>query len=262
MVWGKGIISFLLAISIALFLLRQERESKQDVVDYLFSSALYPTQLIVSKIHFRGDLQREKEALLQENVRLSYELDRMLQAEIENDRLREAFRLPRRADYDIVMGGVVARNPGRLKLSMVIDIGRSQGVEINMPVFTPSGVVGRISKVFPSHAHVQLLEDPSSKISVLENNTRTMGVLETTDSYHFFALLPSHAPLKIGDTLITSGFGGIYPKGMRVGYITGFAPGDLDVLQKVEVQLAQNPSYLEEVFVLLKRAEWILKEEQ
>lgn len=262
LVWGKGIISFLIVLVLSLLLLKQEPEEKQALVDYLFSSVLYPSQWIVSQVHLRNDLMVKNEALLQENARLADELNGLIQARIENKRLLEALELPQHAEYGMVMGRVVARNPGQMRLSLVIDAGRDREVERNMPVFTPQGVVGRVSKVFSRHSHVQLLEDPTSKVSVLENRTRTMGILETTDSHQMYANFPKHAPLLVGDTIVTSGFGGIFPKGMFVGLIKSIQPSEVEVLQKAVIELMQDPLYLEEVFVLKKKPEWILKEER
>ena len=102
--------------------------------------------------------------------------------------------------------------------------------------------------------------DPENKVSVLENRTRITGILESPDSRKLFVELPAHADLKVGDTLVTSGLGGIYPKGIRIGLVLHIFPGDIDVMKKAEVVPFQNPSEIEEVFVLKKKIDWIVRE--
>jgi rod shape-determining protein MreC len=73
-------------------------------------------------------------------------------------------------------------------------------------------------------------------------------------------MIPTHAGVKVGDTLITSGLGGIFPKGIPVGTVTRIRPSDLEVMQLMDVMPFQEFSSLEEVFVMGKEPEWVVQE--
>ncbi len=73
-------------------------------------------------------------------------------------------------------------------------------------------------------------------------------------------MIRTHAGVKVGDTLITSGLGGILPKGIPVGTVDRIRPSDLEVMQLMDVVPFQEFSSLEEVFVMGKEAEWIVQE--
>ena len=111
-----------------------------------------------------------------------------------------------------------------------------------------------------THSRVQLLVDPNLKLSVLERRTRVVGFLESVDGRTLSAMIPTHAGVKVGDTLITSGLGGIFPKGIPVGTVTKIRPADLEVMQLMDVVPFQEFSSLEEVFVMGKEAEWVIQE--
>ena len=258
--WKRGILSFLLCAALSLAMLRSAPPVRARAIQLLFSTALYPAQMIVHYVRWRSNVEEENRRLLVENVRLAYEVSMLQQAKIENERLRETLNFSQRQGLDFVMGSVVARNPSNMNLTLVIDVGEEDGVERQMPVMTSLGVVGRVSNVTAGHSHVQLLQDPASRLSVLENRTRTMGILETIDSYHLYALFPAFSGTRVGDTLVTSGFGGIFPKGIPVGVIENFEESDVPVLERAAVRLFQNPAYLEELFVLKRRPSWTLEE--
>ncbi|MBO7131213.1 MAG: rod shape-determining protein MreC [Fibrobacterales bacterium] len=261
-VWGRGAFSFLLAFSIAFALARSAPDVRGNVTQFAFSTVLFPAQKIVAYVRWRGDVEDENRRLLLENARLAYEVSMLQQARTENERLRETLNFSQRRDPDFVMGAVVARDPTLANLALVIDVGEEDGVETNMPVMTSLGVVGRISRTMKAHSHVLLLQDPASRLSVLENRTRTMGILETVDSYHLYAIFPAFSGTRVGDTLVTSGFGGIFPKGLPVGEIENFEESDVDVLERATVRLFQNPAYLEELFVLKRKPEWKVEEQE
>ena len=261
-VWRRGALSFLLALSVAFAMMRSEPELRGNVVQFAFSTVLFPAQKIVAYVRWRGDVEDENRRLLVENARLAYEVSVLQQAKIENERLRETLNFSQRRSPDFVMGSVVARDPTLANLALVIDVGEEDGVRPDMPVMTSLGVVGRISKAMKGHSHVLLLQDPASRLSVLENRTRTMGILETVDSYHLYAVFPAFSGTRVGDTLVTSGFGGIFPKGIPVGEIENFEESDVEVLERAMVRLFQNPAYLEELFVLKKEPGWKVEEQE
>ncbi len=142
---------------------------------------------------------------------------------------------------------------------MVINRGYKHKVHKDMPVFTTEGLVGRVSKVFDGHAMVQLLSDPNLRVSVIAQRTRTVGILESKDGEHLTVMMPSHADLRAGDSLVTSGLGGVFPKGIRVGVLTGLTTSDLEVVRYAKVRQLQDPALLEEVFVINKEPDWVVR---
>ena len=93
------------------------------MVQFAFSTVLFPAQKIVAYVRWRADVEEENRRLLLENAKLAYEVSALQQAKIENERLRETLNFSQRREPGFVMGSVVARDPTLANLALVIDVG-------------------------------------------------------------------------------------------------------------------------------------------
>lgn len=233
---------------------------RESVVSTALSSLYFPAQRIVSAMGHYKSIAQENEQLKEENARLRQETFHAREGLQELARLHTLVRFDDKWDYPIVTARVVGHNPGRFLTTMVINRGVEHGVKENMPVFSMNGLVGKISKSTKNHSRVQLLVDPNLKLSVMDRRTRVVGFLESMDGRRLTAMIPTHAGVHAGDTLVTSGLGGIFPKGIPVGTVKEIRKSDLDVMCQMEVNPFQEFSILEEVFVMEKEPDWIVKE--
>lgn len=257
--WGRGVVAFALLVFLSLLMRNGTIQQKQNVVDTLLSTLFFPAQSLVSKVTSVKDLDAENYKLKNENARLRLENDVLRQAKAEAIRLRRMVGFESPWTYPVSLAQVVGRNPGQYLTTLVINRGYKEGVNKDMPVFTSTGLVGRISKVFDGHSMVQLLSDPNMKVSTIAQRTRTVGILESQDGEHLQVMMPSHADLRLGDTLVTSGLGGVFPKGIFVGIIAGLTDSDIEVVRYGHVRPMQNPALLEEVFVINKEPDWVVR---
>lgn len=255
-----GIVAFAFFLLLGI-LMRQAPEAMQkSVISAALASVFYPAQMVISSVDEFRSVAHENEMLKEENARLRQETYYASEALQELARLHALVRFDDKWDYPIVTARVVGHNPGRFLTTLVINRGTSRGVKEDMPVFSMNGLVGKVSKATLTHSRVQLLVDPNLKLSVLERRTRVVGFLESVDGRTLSAMIPTHAGVKVGDTLITSGLGGIFPKGIPVGTVTQIRPSDLEVMQLMDVVPFQEFSSLEEVFVMGKEPEWVVQE--
>jgi rod shape-determining protein MreC len=125
-----------------------------------------------------------------------------------------------------------------------------------MPVVNKDGVIGKITQALHNISLVQLIRDPSERISVMIKKSHAVGILETLDSKNFFIQYRKHAEVKEGDTIVTSGLGGIYPKGLTVGTVTGIHDSDDPLFKDVVMKPCVDFDHLEEVFVMQLDPQW------
>lgn len=255
-----GIVAFAFFLIIGLLMHRAPVATQESIVAGALSSVLYPAQMVISSVNAYRSVIAENEQLKEENARLRQETYYASEGLQELARLHTLVRFDDKWDYPIVTARVVGHNPGRFLTTMVINRGTTHGVKNDMPVFSMNGLVGKVTKASLTHSRVQLLVDPNLKLSVLERRTRVVGFLESVDGHLLSAMVPTHAGVKEGDTLITSGLGGIFPKGIPVGTVKKIRPADLDVMRMMDVAPFQEFSSLEEVFVMEKDPEWIVQE--
>ncbi|MCQ2105200.1 MAG: rod shape-determining protein MreC [Fibrobacter sp.] len=233
---------------------------RESVVSSALGTVFYPVQLIVSSVNAYRAVADENEQLKEENARLRQETYHAREGLQELARLHTLVRFDDKWDFPIVTSRVVGHNPGRFLTTLVVNRGTHHGVKEDMPVFSMNGLVGKISKATLSHSRVQLLVDPNLKLSVMERRTRVVGFLESMDGRTLSAMVPTHAGVRVGDTLVTSGLGGIFPKGIPVGTVKDVRKADLDVMRLMDVEPFQDFAMLEEVFVMEKEPDWIVKE--
>ncbi|MBR2210076.1 MAG: rod shape-determining protein MreC [Fibrobacter sp.] len=255
-----GIIAFAFFLLLGILMRQAPEATQKGIVSTALVSVFYPAQMVISSVDEFRSVVHENEMLKEENARLRQETYYASEALQELARLHALVRFDDKWDYPIVTARVVGHNPGRFLTTIVINRGTSKGIKEDMPVFSMNGLVGKVSKTTLTHSRVQLLVDPNLKLSVLERRTRVVGFLESVDGRTLSAMIPTHAGVKVGDTLITSGLGGIFPKGIPVGTVERIRPADLDVVQLMDVVPFQEFSSLEEVFVMGKEAEWVVRE--
>lgn len=255
-----GVVAFAFFLVLGLLMRQSPNSVRQSIVSSALGTVFYPAQLVVSSVNAYSSLGDENEKLKEENARLRLETYHASEGLLELGRLHTLVRFDDKWDYPIVTARVVGHNPGRILTTFVINRGREHGVMENMPVFSMNGLVGKVTKASSTHSRVQLLLDPNLKLSVMDRRTRVVGLLESTDSRTLMSTLPTYAGVRVGDTLITSGLGGIFPKGIPIGTIETVRKSDIDVMRRVVVRPFQELAKLEEVFVMEKEPEWIVQE--
>jgi len=129
-------------------------------------------------------------------------------------------------------------------------------VRVNLPVLTPEGLVGRVAGVSFDHAQVLLVGDPNCRVAALvENENRDNGVVGPAgpleNDLAVLSYLPRGAALKPGQAVLTSGLGGVFPKGLLLGKIVDAQAVEYGLYLEARVKLAANLNALEEVWVLL-----------
>ena len=255
-----GVVAFAFFLVLGILVHASPTAVRESIVDKALSTVFYPVQLLLASVNDFKSLQAENDHLKAENARLRQETYHASEGLQELARLHTLVRFDDKWDFPIVTSRVVGHNPGRFLTTLVINRGTHHGVKENMPVMSMNGLVGKISKASLTHSRVQLLVDPNLKLSVLERRTRVVGFLESVDGHLLSAMIPSPAGVAEGDTLITSGLGGIFPKGIPVGTVHKVRKADLDVMSLMDVEPFQEFSTLEEVFVMQKEPDWIIQE--
>ena len=262
---GKGVVSLVACIIACAILISLKPPERQTFHDVMISTFLYPAQAILSRLNRTIRVFKENEELKQQNTALRLENDFMEQAVKELPRIEQMEAFGALSGLRLKMAQISAEDPGRFSRNWVVNLGTGDSIDVNMPVLTAQGVVGMTVKSYGSHALVQGLSDPNSKVSVLCNRSRVNGVLEAWPGGKLLVRFPVDADVKPTDTLVTSGMGGVFPKGLSVGIIRDplkdAREGD-DILKAWEVKPFQNPDLVEEVFVLIRKDSWTVGAEK
>lgn len=187
---------------------------------------------------------------------------RMRELEIENAQLREqlAYRNSN-ADLDVLGAGVLERNadqarviaqdPSALTNYVIVDQGRARGVEVNMPVVTPAGLVGRVTEVGADWARVLLITDTSSSVNAVVQSSRATGLIQGQGNDELLLkFLPQGEPVQENDLVLTSGIGGRFPKRLVIGQVTRVLRRESDSYVEAVVRPSVDFNRLEFVLIV------------
>jgi rod shape-determining protein MreC len=195
-----------------------------------------------------------------ENSRLRKEIDTL---RVENrryrellathQRLKELLQFKQRIDYQVLAAQVIGRDPTGWFKSIIIDKGKSDGLAVDLPVVNARGVVGRIVSIAPNYAKVLLIIDQNSAVDCLIQRSRDRGMLKgLSDEFCRLDYVVKSSDVIEGDRLITSGLGGVFPKGLSAGSILKVTEVTGELFKDIQVSPDVDFSKLEEVLVILK----------
>lgn len=212
----------------------------------------------------------------EENEKLRTHLDKLAQLESDVTRLEkdnvELRKLLEKeeslADYEPVHATVIARNPDRWYDLITIDQGESNGIEPDMAVMTASGLVGKVKNTSKFTSTVQLLSanDAQNRVSALiQSDKLNYGLIEGYDEEKRMlkmTKIPSDAKVEKGQSVTTSGLGGVFPKGLVIGKVMDLVPDEFGLTQTALVEPAASFYDLEHVMVSKRAMTKVLPEKE
>ncbi|MBM3325799.1 MAG: rod shape-determining protein MreC [Calditrichaeota bacterium] len=213
------------------------------------SIAGWPAAASVRLISLWSENRRLRKILAERSFETA-QIEQLLQ---ENDRLRRMLEFQVKSPFNILAAEVIAATTDIGIVGLIIDRGYGQGLANNMAVITCDGLVGRIYRVSEFSATVQLLTDPNMGVAARLARGGEGGILHSNatgrlrlDGVH------TSTPPEIGDSVLTSGAGGIFPPNILIGWVEKIEPSSEGWLFKIEVMPSVNFTHLEEVFVVRK----------
>lgn len=199
----------------------------------------------------------------QENVTLNRRLDSLsvlssslIEYKSENERLRRMLEFNFELPYRLVPAEILAFSPTSQFKSVLVDVGTKRGVHRNMPVISPSGIIGKTIAADEDAATVQLLLDPGCKVAARDQRSRAMGIVEYLEGHNLaMTNVPSDQDVAIGDTIISSGLGGIFPQGLFIGTVVSSESKKGELFLDISIDPGADFSILEEVFIIVSSSE-------
>lgn len=170
-----------------------------------------------------NNLKTENQQLKNKNSELEQSLRELENIRTENETLKEYLGLSEKyGEYKTVPGYIIDKDISNYSKTIIINIGKKDGIEENMTVIADEGLVGHVISVTDNTAKVRTIVDTSSSISCLMSTNKDSIVCKGTldnNSELKAMYIPTDANLIQGDSVETSGLGGIYPKGIHVGTV-------------------------------------------
>jgi len=248
---------------LCLLLLTLQTRGRASGAADLVARVTTPVQKTLSAIH-RGvfglwstyldwkNVRAENRRLRDENQRLRVDALAVSETAEENQRLRRLLDLKARLPLNTLTGEIIAREWGGWVRSLTVNRGRADDVRRLTAVISPDGLVGRVVDVRPGAAVVQVLTDPTSTVGAHAVRTRTPGVVEgePRGTIRFKYMARDGSALQAGDLVVTSGLGGLFPRGIPVGRVRAIDDRGSALFSFATLEPAVNFAKIDEVLLL------------
>jgi rod shape-determining protein MreC len=200
----------------------------------------------------------ENQQLKERLSQVENELHTTRQAAAENERLKALLSLNEQADIKNVPARVIARDPSVWFNTITINRGSSSGIEVNMPVVTAGGIVGRVITVGPWASQVMLITDEKAGAGGVVGQLGQSGALGSVRGRADLGVgmiemkyVSGLEKVEVNDYVMTTGQDGIYPPGLNIGHVVDVKNGTATQAHQILIQPGAQLDHLEEVAVLL-----------
>ena len=255
---NRELSTFVICASAAFVLLGLRPAAKEAAAGALSAVTVDPFKRMMASALEVAGLREENAALRELAVELAADRARLSEYKHENERLRELMgffvSFSEDEQFEMVPARVVGMPGGRIIERIELDKGARDGIKAGMPVIVPEGLVGKVVGVSGAGSRVEPLTSASSAVSVVIERSNVRGVLRprygpVSDFLSWgIDYVPARSDIRLGDLVITSGLGGVYPPGLTVGRVISIEENPLTM--SVGVRLAVDFATVERVFVL------------
>lgn len=257
-------VGLAILVAILIYTLNLPSVEKSNLIEKGVNSTLAPLQQHAStgggffqRLWFEYialvDLKRENSRMKEDIKRLNSAVLAADEAINENERLVRLLELRKGIKEPSVAASVIGEDVTPWFRTLTIDRGADSGISEGMPVVAADGVAGQTIKVAAKSSRVLLLTDNASGISAMIQRSRARGVVKGKgDNACALEFAMRGEDVQVGDQVITSGVGGLFPKGLPIGEVAMVKKGDYGIFQTVTIRPAVSTAHLEEVLVLLR----------
>jgi len=195
----------------------------------------------------------------QENLELKRSINQAIEknnqsseVELANSRLRSLLSFQTTSAKRVIAAEVIGKDPSAWFKTIIVDKGRADGLQQGFPVVIAQGIAGQIVETAGHYSKVMLIIDRNSAVDALVQRSRARGIIKGTseDQCRFEYVLQKH-DVQVGDTVVASGLDGVYPKGLRIGWVSDVKKREPEIFQEITVTPFIDFEKLEEVLIVL-----------
>ena len=201
-----------------------------------------------------GNLTASQETLSElreQNAELTAQVAELSESKKTSERLESLLNLQSTYNLTSTAARIIGNSSDAWSRAVTIDKGTAAGFSCGMAVCNSGGVIGQIVEVSATTSTVQLITDEGSGVSAMIQSTRAQGMLQgQPDGSLRLSYVSTESDVKVGDIVITSGIGGVYPKGLPLGTVSSVEKYDNDVYYTIVVRAQSTAENNEEVLVI------------
>ena len=197
------------------------------------------------------EVNEENKLLKQQLLNMEEKLNQHIENSVQFFRLRSQLLFAQKKAHKEIFSEIIGESADNTHQIRLINRGSNQLLQRNYIVLRKEGLVGRIQSVSPYQSSVQLIIDHRSRVPALIQRNRVRGLIYGTHDGIEMRQINQHAKIKIGDRVISSGLGNLYPKGILIGWVSGIHHQSHELFKTARLDSAVDFNQIEEVFAIL-----------
>ena len=197
------------------------------------------------------EVNEENKLLKQQLLNMEEKLNKHIENSVQFFRLRSQLLFAQKKARKEIFSEIIGESADNTHQIRLINRGSNQLLQRNYIVIRKEGLVGRIQSVSPYQSSVQLIIDHRSRVPALIQRNRVRGLIYGTHDGMEMRQINQHAKIKIGDRVISSGLGNLYPKGILIGWVSGIHHQSHELFKTARLDSAVDFNQIEEVFAIL-----------
>lgn len=242
-----GLTFILAALSFIILIL--PLSLKRPLAKYTHIVTLAPFQNVSEDLKRLVNTAREFKDKDEQLIKLKYDFG--LEALKQNARLRDSLGFRERTEYKLVPAELEAIDSKRRDNAIIVSIKSSHEVKEDMAVISLRGLVGKTTNILGDNVTVELLTSPNCRVAARDQNTRTLGIIKwRLGQYLYMDNVPIRDNVNVGDTIISSGLGGLFPSGLPIGVVENVRIPERGFFKRIRVRPFVNFNRLDEMFIL------------
>jgi len=197
------------------------------------------------------EVNEENKLLKQQLLNMEEKLNQHIENSVQFFRLRSQLLFAQKKARNEIFSEIIGESADNTHQIRLINRGSNQLLQRNYIVIRKEGLVGRIQSVSPYQSSVQLIIDHRSRVPALIQRNRVRGLIYGTHDGMEMRQINQHAKIKIGDRVISSGLGNLYPKGILIGWVSEIHHQSHELFKTARLDSAVDFNQIEEVFAIL-----------
>ncbi|MBN2541388.1 rod shape-determining protein MreC [bacterium] len=249
---NHSLLIWLIIFILSIILFNLKIGVKHQIGEIFQSTIFYPFEQLVLMIDDLKKYHDENLTLRHKVTKLSLEIDLLEEERRENERLRELLNFKKKVTFETILGEVIGKGSLREPSHIMVNVGTLDGVRPNTPVIVREGIVGKVIETLSRASYIQPIFDRNFKVSAMDAQTRVVGIVQWKEGGFLEMVgVPITENASVGDVVISSGYGPVFPKGLKIGVIHRVENPKDKLFKTIDVIPYADPNKVEEVFILL-----------
>ncbi len=247
----KGVTHTVIAVTIALAILVSGPTVSNLIGNSLTTIFYFPFFKLRDAVDRMSQAAADNEALRASVAELSTRLQLYNEILEENRRLRALLGFVPPEEFIIVPAEIIGVYGSGIPNTVMINLGIGDSIKVNETVINQNGVAGRVARVLPEYSVVYLLTEPRCRVAARVKRSREQGIIRySLERGMYLDNLPRQGDVAVGDTITTSGLGGIFPEGLVIGIVEDVQLPEREFFYDISVRPMVKFNGLDELYVL------------